>query len=194
MSKIRKLAGFASAFALAIAMLPAMAFADTSYYDLYVNGERFTSDNLAIECGEGTATYDPATQTLTLDNASITNALGSGGIYSGLTSDLNIVLQGENRITFDDNMGVMATGNIELSGSGSHTIDVAGETKDGISAAGNVSVHGTTTRSSRRTRCMRALTLSISLSKTAAWLTFQRRKTIATPRTSALAAALRAVT
>lgn len=127
-----------------MAMLPAMAFADTSYYDLYVNGERFTSDNLAIECGEGTATYDPATQTLTLDNASITNALGSGGIYSGLTSDLNIVLQGENRITFDGNMGVMATGNIELSGSGSLTIDVAGETRDGISAAGNVSVHGTT--------------------------------------------------
>ena len=144
MSKIRKLIGFALALAFAMAMLPAMAFADTSYYDLYVNGERFTSDNLAIECGEGTATYDLATQTLTLDNASITNALGSGGIYSGLTSDLNIVLQGENRITFDDNMGVMATGNIELSGSGSLTIDVAGETRDGISAAGNVSVHGTT--------------------------------------------------
>lgn len=144
MSKIRKLMGFASAFAFAMAMLPAMAFADTSYYDLYVNGERFTSDNLAIECGEGTATYNPAAQTLTLDNASITNALGSGGIYSGLTSSLNIVLQGENRITFDDNMGVMATGDIELSGSGSLTIDVAGETRDGISAAGNVSVHGTT--------------------------------------------------
>lgn len=144
MSKIRKLIGFALALTFTMAMLPAMAFADTSYYDLYVNGERFTSDNLAIECGEGTATYDPATQTLTLDNASITNALGSGGIYSGLTSDLNIVLQGENRITFDDNMGVMATGNIELSGSGSLTIDVAGETRDGISAAGNVSVHGTT--------------------------------------------------
>lgn len=144
MSKIRKLIGFALALAFTMAMLPTMAFADTSYYDLYVNGERFTSDNLAIECGEGTATYDPAAQTLTLDNASITNALGSGGIYSGLTSNLNIVLQGENRITFDDNMGVMATGNIELSGSGSLTIDVAGETRDGISAAGNVSVHGTT--------------------------------------------------
>ena len=144
MSKIRKLIGFALALAFAMAMLPAMAFADTSYYDLYVNGERFTSDNLAIECGEGTATYDPATQTLTLDNASITNALGSGGIYSGLTSDLNIVLQGENRITFDDNMGVMATGNIEFSGSGSLTIDVAGETRDGVSAVGNVSVRATT--------------------------------------------------
>lgn len=61
MSKIRKLIGFALALAFAMAMLPAMAFADTSYYDLYVNGERFTSDNLAIECGEGTATYDLAT-------------------------------------------------------------------------------------------------------------------------------------
>ena len=144
MSKIRKLVGFVLALVFAMAMLPAMAFADTSYYDLYVNGERFTSDNLAIECGEGTATYDPATQTLTLDNASITNALGSGGIFSGLTSDLNIVLQGENRITFDDNMGVMATGNIEFSGPGSLTIDVAGETRDGISAVGSVSVCGTT--------------------------------------------------
>lgn len=83
MSKIRKLIGFALALAFAMAMLPAMAFADTSYYDLYVNGERFTSDNLAIECGEGTATYDPATQTLTLDNASITNALGSGASIRG---------------------------------------------------------------------------------------------------------------
>ena len=144
MSKIRKLIGFALALAFAMAMLPAMAFADTSYYDLYVNGERFTSDNLAIECGEGTATYDPATQTLTLENASITNALGSDGIYSGLTSDLNIVLRGESRITFDDNMGVMATGNIEFSGSGSLTIDVAGETRDGVSAVGNVLVRATT--------------------------------------------------
>ena len=74
MSKIRKLMGFAAALAFAMVMLPASAFADTLYYDLYVNGEQFTSDNLTIECGEGTATYDPATQTLTLNNASITNA------------------------------------------------------------------------------------------------------------------------
>ncbi len=39
MSKIRKLAGFASAFALAIAMLPALAFAETAQYNLFVNGE-----------------------------------------------------------------------------------------------------------------------------------------------------------
>lgn len=61
-----------------------------------------------------------------------------------MTGDLNIVLRGENHITFDDNFGIKAAGNIEFSGLGSLAINVAGETKDGISAAGNVSVHGTT--------------------------------------------------
>ncbi|MGN9039280.1 hypothetical protein [Collinsella bouchesdurhonensis] len=59
MSKIRKLAGFALALAFAMAMLPALAFAETAQYNLFVNGEQFTSDNLTIACGEGTATYDP---------------------------------------------------------------------------------------------------------------------------------------
>ena len=143
MSKIRKLMGFAAALAFAMVMLPASAFADTSYYDLYVNGEQFTSDNLTIECGEGTATYDPATQTLTLNNASITNAADYGGIRSELTSDLTIALQGSNSITFDDNIGIMATGNVEITGSGNLEINVKGETRDGMSVAGNVSVRET---------------------------------------------------
>lgn len=143
MSKIRKLMGFAAALAFAMVMLPASAFADTSYYDLYVNGEQFTSDNLTIECGEGTATFDPATHTLTLDNASITNTIDYGGINSKLTSDLTIALQGSNQITFDDNTGIMATGNVEITGPGNLTINVAGETKDGLSVAGNVSVRET---------------------------------------------------
>ena len=143
MSKIRKLMGFAAALAFAMVMLPASAFADTSYYDLYVNGEQFTSDNLTIECGEGSATYDPATQTLTLNNASVTNAADYGGIRSELTSDLTIALQGSNHITFDDNSGIMAAGNVEITGPGSLEINAAGETKDGLSVAGNVSVRET---------------------------------------------------
>ena len=61
-----------------------------------------------------------------------------------MTGDLNIVLRGENHITFDDNFGIKAAGNIEFSGLGSLAINVAGETKDGISAVGSVSVCGTT--------------------------------------------------
>ncbi|WP_449137692.1 hypothetical protein [Slackia sp.] len=142
MSKIRKLMSFAAALAFAMVMLPASAFADTSYYDLYVNGEQFTSDNLTIECGEGTATYDPATQTLTLNNASITNVVDYGGIDSKLTNNLTIALQGRNSITFNDNMGIKAAGSIEIQGPGSLEVNVGGETMDGI-AAGNVSVRET---------------------------------------------------
>lgn len=116
MNKTRKLMGFAAALAFAMVMLPAAAFADTTQYDLFVNGEQFTSEKLTIERGEGTATYDPATHTLTLDNASITNAIDYGGIHSNLTGDLTIALQGNNSITLDDNMGIMAAGNIEITG------------------------------------------------------------------------------
>lgn len=99
MSKTRKLMGLAAALAFAMVMLPASAFADTTQYDLFVNGEQFTSEKLTIECGEGTATYDPATQTLALNSASITNAADYGGINSKLTGDLAITLQGSNYIT-----------------------------------------------------------------------------------------------
>lgn len=143
MSKIRKLMGLAAALAFAMVMLPAAAFADTTQYDLFVNGEQFTSEKLTIECGEGTAAYDPATHTLTLNNASIANTAGYGGIASNLTGDLTIALQGNNSITFDDNMGIMAAGNVEITGPGNLAIYVAGETKDGLSVAGDVSVRGT---------------------------------------------------
>lgn len=136
--------GLAAALAFAMVMLPATAFADTTQYDLFVNGDQFTSEKLTIECGEGTATYDPATHTLTLDNASITNTADYGGIHSKLTGDLTIALQGNNSITLDDNMGIMAAGNIEITGgAGNLAISVAGETKDGLSVAGNVSVRET---------------------------------------------------
>ena len=140
MSKTRKLMGLTAALAFAMVMLPAAAFADTTQYDLFVNGEQFTSEKLTIECGEGTATYDPATQTLALNNASITNAIDYGGIHSKLTGDLAITLQGSNSITFDDNMGIMAAGNIEITGPGNLAINVDGETKDGISVTGNGNV------------------------------------------------------
>lgn len=49
MSKTRKLIGLAAALAFAMVMLPAAAFADTTQYDLFVNGEQFTSERLTIE-------------------------------------------------------------------------------------------------------------------------------------------------
>ena len=85
-------------------------------------------------------------------------------------------------------MGIRAAGNIEIQGPGSLEVNVGGETMDGISVAGNVSLRetnlvvnapggigiasdGTVSLDNAQVtlpRCMRASTPSISLSKTAA--------------------------
>lgn len=49
MNKTRKLMGLAAALAFAMVVLPASAFADTTQYDLFVNGEQFTSENSSNE-------------------------------------------------------------------------------------------------------------------------------------------------
>lgn len=61
MSKAQKLISGIFAFVFALAIAPTASFAATNY-DLSVNGEHFTSEKLTIQCGEGTATYDPDAQ------------------------------------------------------------------------------------------------------------------------------------
>ena len=121
----------AVAFAFALAILPATALA-VDEYELHVNGEQFTSEKLVIDCGEGTATYDPATQNLTLNNVTITKATMSGGIYSMLSNDLTITLQGNNQITLENNLGAIIKSNLKIEGPGTLTINVTGDTQDGI--------------------------------------------------------------
>lgn len=121
--KIRtRLLGVSAAMAVActgLAPLPASAEAEN--YDLFVNGSQFTSENLTIACGEGTAVFD-GKDTLTLNNATLTKPSASpegswlyGIINSGI-KDLKIVLEGEN------------------------VIDVTGNEFDGIDSAGGCSV------------------------------------------------------
>ena len=70
--------------------------------DLWVNGENvLAAENHTVQCGDGTAKYDATTNTLTLDNATITEAHYNGNIE--FTGDLTIVLIGENTITGDSN-------------------------------------------------------------------------------------------
>ena len=46
---------------------------DNINYPVTVNGEMFTNKKLTIKCGNGTATFDPSTNTVTLNNATITH-------------------------------------------------------------------------------------------------------------------------
>ena len=72
-------------------------------YKLWVNNEQFSEDHLTVQCGEGTATFDPKDNILTLDNAQITKGyekeqLGTG-ILSFLDNELTIIVNGDCTIT-----------------------------------------------------------------------------------------------
>lgn len=99
----KKLFAILLSIVMVAGLLPTVAFAAENY-DLYVNGEQFTSEKLSIACGEGTASYDPNTKTLTLNNAAITNGGKSDespkyGIRVVGDTDLTIKLSGTNSIT-----------------------------------------------------------------------------------------------
>ena len=117
------------------------AFADPTSYDLYVNGELITSEKLTVKCGEGTATYNPAEKTLTLNNAEITEsnlAADNYGIRAKSSDGLNIKLIGNNKINLPENGGIMVDDNVYIYGDGKLTMEVLW---GGISAFGNVGVY-----------------------------------------------------
>lgn len=116
------------------------AFADPTSYDLYVNGELITSEKLTVKCGEGTATYNPAEKTLTLNNAEISEsnlAADNYGIRAKGGDGLSIKLIGNNKINLPENGGIMVDDSVYIYGDGKLTMEVLW---GGISALGNVGI------------------------------------------------------
>ncbi len=66
------------------------------FYELYIAGIQVTSDNASDILGNGTASYDAAQKTLTLNNAAITT--DDNGILNGGIEGLTIRLVGTNTI------------------------------------------------------------------------------------------------
>lgn len=126
---------------MVIALIPATVFADTGY-GLYVNGEPFTSETLSIKCGDGTATYDPDTETLTLNDAAITKGGTNNnyGIIMTGNTNLNIALSGTNSIDLQEGGGIIASSDVKIAGSGKLSVTAGGESFDGISVEGNVRI------------------------------------------------------
>ena len=61
----KKLFAILLSIVMVAGLLPTVAFAAENY-DLYVNGEQFTSEKLSIACGEGTATFAPSMESIPL--------------------------------------------------------------------------------------------------------------------------------
>lgn len=94
-------------------------------YDLWVNNTQVTPENAGDILSDNTASYDPITKTLTLENANILNGKPSpdnrymlSGIFSA--DDLNLVLKGDNTIGSSDGptlgYGIQVMGNLSIIG------------------------------------------------------------------------------
>ena len=114
----------------------------TVYYDVWVAGTQVTSDNAADILGDGNASYNIATNTLTLDNATVT-ASGTGtdkkdnyGIYS--PDALNIVAKGASAVSgkndAQDSCGIYGKGIIITLTDGA-TLTAKGGSQTAVSAS-----------------------------------------------------------
>ena len=151
--KILMLALLTAVFALLLCV-GAGAYEATSG-QLIVNGtDILVAENNTVKCGDGTAVYDEGSQTLTLENATITvnydpnySSYCQSGIsvgqseYPNLKRDLKIVLVGENKIITNNNLsnGIYVGSNnnsLTISGEGSLSI-TCNNGKCGIYSASN---------------------------------------------------------
>ena len=139
---------------IAVAMFIFMPINDfaTTDYEIYVNGEQFTSEKTTIDCGDGTATFDISTNTLILNNATITKRYGyQYAVINSEISNLTIQLIGNNVIDGNkgeyDGIGAGGGSNVVIVGDGNLTMkDVYYGTYIGDYSApgGNLKINNTT--------------------------------------------------
>lgn len=111
--------------AMVLMFLPASAFAAADKQVL-VGDTWLGSANRSVTCGDGTAEYDPDTQTLTLTKATINS--GHAAAICNMTYGLTIKLVGENSINSDNQPGILSVqscGLLTLTGEGSLNITAA---------------------------------------------------------------------
>lgn len=102
-------------------LLPTTVFA-AAPAEVNVNGEDIlTAQDYTVNCGDGTAVYDPNTNTLTLNDAHINEFDDISGIYA--KGDLNIKLVGDNTLDGGLPYGIYAKeGSLSIEGSGTLNI------------------------------------------------------------------------
>ena len=106
-------------------------------YLLEIGGVAVTGENMNDVLGDGTVSYDPATHTLTLNNANIHVTEGNYGIRS--KTFLTLKLIGENSVSCAGVYGFHSTDDVTVVGNGS--LNVAGG-EVGIYIAGGYEVGG----------------------------------------------------
>ena len=142
----KKLLAILLSMVMLVGLMPFTALAaDSTAYDIWVDGVQVTSENKDDLCG-GTVSYDPTTHTLSLNNAALdSDTLSDYGIKTIIPSTLKIRLTGTNSITRTcpgGGMGIApnSANSVEITGDGTLVINVNGENYDGISAGADVKI------------------------------------------------------
>ena len=142
----KKLLAILLSMVMVAGLMPFTALAaDSTAYDIWVDGVQVTSENKDDLCG-GTVSYDPTTHTLSLNNATLdSDTLSDYGIKTIIPSTLKIRLTGTNsiiRTSPGGGMGIApnSSNSVEITGDGTLVINVNGENYDGISAGADVKI------------------------------------------------------
>ncbi len=135
---LEKILAMLLAIVLCVCMMTVTASAATSDEIIINNENILAAQNYTVQCGNGSAVYDPQAKTLTLNQAEITIgaiASSSSGERYGIAvkapniEALEIILIGENKINLEDsqykNMGIWSTkSNLKFSGGGSLNVSL----------------------------------------------------------------------
>ena len=142
----KKLFALLLSIVMVVGLLPVTVLAaDSTVYDIWVDGVQVTSENKDNLCS-GTVSYDPTTHTLSLNNATLDNdTMSDYGIKTIIPSTLKIRLSGTNSITRTDPGGGVGiylnySNSVEITGDGTLVINVKGENYDGISTGADVKI------------------------------------------------------
>ena len=142
----KKLFAILLSIVMVAGLLPATALAaEPTVYDIWVDGVQVTSEN-KDNLFSGTVSYDPATHTLSLNNATLDNdTLSDYGIKTTIPSTLKIRLTGTNSITRTDPGGGVGiylnySNSVEITGDGTLVINVIRKNYDGISTGADVKI------------------------------------------------------
>ena len=149
MKKKRKFLSLLLCLCMAALLLPAAAFADNVGYGLWVNGIEVNPDNAQDILGNGTASFDPASSTLSLNGANLESTYNQGiypaAIYAGEEIDvLTIQAENQNSIAVSAACGIFAYNSIIFNGTGQLDVNVQGESevRAVCSSLGGITVSG----------------------------------------------------
>ena len=160
----KKVMAVCVAAALLVAMVPAYVFAAETTYDLWVGGVQVTSANKddivkAINdaanatVATGTATYDPESETLTLNGFSYT---GQGYVYDSpwcaaifAENDLTVKVVGSNTVTASVTNPYTAEalyvgGALTITGDSGSSLSLTGAGINGVDCGGNLKIEDVT--------------------------------------------------